>query len=238
MNIISKIMHPSILRFIFFSLKDFKNNNKQVIITEYASNGTLENLINGDNKNKVNDTQKLIITYGIASAMSFLHSHGIIHRDLKPANILLDDFLFPKISDFVLSKFKVISESESCFQSTIGNIKGTPIYMSPENYYNSEYSEYSDAYAFGLIIYQLYTNEKIFDECNYFQVLVLIEKGYRPLFTKEIPSSYKNLIECCWNEDPNKRPLFSEIINELRNNKGFITSTINEDIFNKYMVDK
>lgn len=232
-NITSKITHPSILRYIFFSFRDFKNKNKPVIITEYASNGTLEEIINGDIR--VNDTQKLIITYGIASAMSFLHSHGIIHRDLKPANILLDDFLFPKISDFGLSKFKVVPESESCFQSTIGNIKGTPIYMSPEIYHNSEYSEYSDVYAFGLIMYQLYSNEKIFDGCNFFQVMVLIENGYRPKFTKKIPNAYKNLIERCWNEEANKRPIFSQIINELRNNKEFITSTINKDIFHKYI---
>ena len=36
--------------------------------------------------------------------MSYLHSHNIIHRDLKTGNILEDDYLFPKIADFGLSK--------------------------------------------------------------------------------------------------------------------------------------
>lgn len=102
-NIISKLSHPSVLKFITYSPINFKKKSKPVIITELATNGSLEDLIlmerNGSNK-KINydDTQKLIIIYGIAAGMSYLHSHNIIHRDLKPGNILLDDFLFPKIA--------------------------------------------------------------------------------------------------------------------------------------------
>lgn len=55
---------------------------------KYSSNDILKNI------------NKLIIIYGVASAMSYLHSHKILHRDLKPDNILIDDFLFPKIADF------------------------------------------------------------------------------------------------------------------------------------------
>ena len=109
-NIISKLNHPSILKFILYSPYNFKNKPKPVIITEYAANSSLSQLIEHDRNNPKNrildDTRKLIIIYGIASAMSFLHLHKIIHRDLKPDNILLDDFLHPKIADFGISKKK------------------------------------------------------------------------------------------------------------------------------------
>lgn len=107
-NIISQLNHPSILKFIGYSPVDFNNNNYPVIITELSSNGSLNDIIELERQSLSpqmwNDTKKLINIFGIASAMSYLHKHEIIHRDLKPANILEDDYLFPKIADFGLSK--------------------------------------------------------------------------------------------------------------------------------------
>lgn len=108
-TIISKLNHPSVLKFKGFSPTDFKKRPRPVIITEYAPNGSLEDLILSERQSAAthfDDTVKLIIIYGIASAMLYLHSRNIIHRDLKPANVLIDKFLFPKIADFGLSKIK------------------------------------------------------------------------------------------------------------------------------------
>ena len=125
-NIISKLNHPSILKFIGFILYDFKNKSRPVIITEYASKGALSEYIQ---ESKLNDTLKLILIYGIASAMSYLHSHNIIHRDLKPSNILLDDFLFPKIADFGLSKVKLQSHDNL---KSANSLKGTQYIYHPK----------------------------------------------------------------------------------------------------------
>ena len=82
--------HPSVLKFIGYTLK----NDKPIFITEYMKNGTLQDIIDSE-RNSISPeywdaTQKLITIYGIASGMSYLHSHNVIHRDLKPANILID----------------------------------------------------------------------------------------------------------------------------------------------------
>lgn len=134
-NIIAKINHPSILKFILFSSVDFKSRLRPVIFTEFASNGSLENLIQKEKYSSngiLKNINKLIIIYGVASAMSYLHSHKILHRDLKPDNILIDEFLFPKIADFGLSKVNHFNQVSMTMKSTIGSIKGTPIYMAPE----------------------------------------------------------------------------------------------------------
>ena len=172
-------------------------------------NGSLEDLIllekNHNHLSNFNDTQKLIIIYGIASAMSYLHSHNIIHRDLKPENILIDDFFFPKIADFGLSKINHQRQESMTMKSTDG-IKGTPIYMSPEIWRNGEYSKASDVYAFAIIVYELITKEKPFENFNFFQIPLKISKGYRPEFKNPVPDVYRNLIESCWSQDPSKRP--------------------------------
>lgn len=161
-SILSKLNHPSVLKFIFFSPTNFKHKPKPVIITEYAPNGTLKNFIELSQSNIYNwdDTRKLITVYGIASAMSYLHSHDIIHRDLKPENILMDDFLFPKIADFGLSKINTIEKVDSIIKSADGCIKGTPSYMASEIWFRVEYSKASDVYTFGLILFEIYTQKK------------------------------------------------------------------------------
>lgn len=127
----AKLSHPAIIKFIGFSPVDFKKKNRAVIVTEYLPKGSLNKYIEYENKSIPIDgwdmTKKLIIIYGIAAAMSFLHSNNIIHRDLKPENILLDDSLFPKITDFGLSK-----SCDSNTTQSLAGIKGTPLYCAPE----------------------------------------------------------------------------------------------------------
>lgn len=131
-NIMGKVNHPSIIQYIGFSLFDFDGNPNSVIVTELMNKGSLTNIMKLERSSlsdaKWNDTQKLITIYGIASAMSFLHSNNILHRDLKPDNILMDDDLYPKIADFGLSKIN----EPNFINTTINTIKGTPIYISPE----------------------------------------------------------------------------------------------------------
>lgn len=107
-KIMSSLNHPSIIRYIGYSPKDFDGISKPTIITEYAPNYSLKDIINfeksGLSLSEWNSTRKLIFIYGIASGMSYLHHNNVFHRDLKSENILIDEYFHPKISDFGLSK--------------------------------------------------------------------------------------------------------------------------------------
>ena len=50
-----------------------------------------------------------------------------------------------------------------------------------------------------------------------------------------IPPSYKKLIEDCWNQDPNQRPTFSDIVYKLQNDQGFITDLVVEGEYLDYI---
>ena len=238
-NILAQLNHPSVLKFIGYSPINFKGEQKPVIVTEYSSNGTLENFIKLERKalspDSWNDTKKLINIYGIASAMAYLHSHNIIHRDLKPANILEDDYLFPKIADFGLSKINHQNQESMSLQSTVG-LKGTPIYAAPESWAKFEYTKACDVYAFAIILYQLVTLEEPFQN---FYIPMMYSKvvigGYRPEFKYPIANCYKNLITRCWSADPNDRPTFDYIVNELKTNKEFILDSVDEDEYYDYI---
>ena len=238
-GILSQLIHPAVLRFIGYSPLDFDQTPCPVIITEYSSNGSLNDLIKLDRilsaPKAWTDTKKLINIYGIASAMSYLHSHNIIHRDLKPANILEDENLFPKIADFGLSKIYHQNIDSMTSQSTIG-FKGTPIYIAPEIWQDKKYTKAGDVYAFAMIVYELLTHNEPFKDYNFFTLFSkVIINGERPKFKYPLPRCYRDLIEKCWSSNPEKRPTFNSIINRLRRNKEFITETIDEIEYFNYI---
>ncbi|KAK8870912.1 hypothetical protein M9Y10_008825 [Tritrichomonas musculus] len=240
-DIIAQLNHPALLKFIGFSPTNFKNHPKPVIITELASGGSLDSILDlernfcGDHN--WDDTKKLINIYGIASGMSYLHKHKIIHRDLKPANILLDEYLFPKIADFGLSKDLTKKSEEELLLKLKSGFKGTYAYCAPEVMGKQIYSEKGDVYAFGMIVYEIMTNEILYKGYNQYQVYNDVVKNIRPKFKKEhqVPYCYQKLIEKCWMSYPEKRPTFDYIKNLLETNEDFITKNVDEVEFLNYV---
>lgn len=61
-------------------------------------------------------------------------------------------------------------------------------------------------------------------------ISAVVDEGIRPEIEKEMPEAYRNLIERCWSADPNERPTFDEIDEELKTNEGFITEKIDANM--------
>lgn len=103
----------------------------------------------------LNDTRKMIIIYGTAKAISFLHlqDRQIIHRDIKPENVLLDENGEPRLSDFGFAR--LINQKE--FMSSI---KGTLPYIAPELVREEKVDVKADIYSFGVFMIFL-INEKL-----------------------------------------------------------------------------
>ena len=231
-DILSKVNHASIVKFVGFSPVNFHNEPKPVIITEFVPKGSLYDILDLERRGRAikewNDTQKLIVLYGIASGMSFLHSHNIIHRDLKPANILLDKSYYPKICDFGLSK-----NIDRNKQSTI-SVKGTPVYISPEIWTDQKYTFACDVYAFAIVTYEIIVGAEPWSKLNETTIARNVAKGSRPYIPDYVNSSYRNLITSCWKQNPNERPTFDDILGSLKTDKGFITDLTIENVFKEF----
>ena len=87
----------------------------------------------------------------VAEALDYAHSQGVTHRDIKPANIMLMHSGQIKITDFGIAHLATSSQTQT------GVVKGTPYYMSPEQFSGQKVDGRSDIFSLGTTMFQLLT---------------------------------------------------------------------------------
>ncbi|KAL6749139.1 kinase-like domain-containing protein [Haematococcus lacustris] len=154
----------------------------------------------------------------IVSALIFLHEHKILHGDLKAANVLLasDDSdrrgWIAKVADFGLAR--VLKDNNHIKTQTFGTVT----HMPPELLAKGTLSPSSDVYAVGVLMWELFTAEKVFKQLSDSEViLAVVTKKARPTFPADCPSKYKFLAEKCWADMSELRPSLESLLNELEN---------------------
>ncbi len=96
----------------------------------------------------------------LLDGLGYAHAQGVVHRDIKPSNLLVNDDGRIKISDFG------IAHLDSSSLTQVGEIMGSPGYMSPEQFTGDEPDARSDIYAVGVIAYELLADRKPFTGSN------------------------------------------------------------------------
>jgi tRNA A-37 threonylcarbamoyl transferase component Bud32/HAMP domain-containing protein len=106
--------------------------------------------------------QVLAIGTQLAAALSYAHLSGVIHRDIKPSNMMLSrDGRSLKILDFGIARIAEADPS-ALAQTQIGEILGTPRYMSPEQALGQHIDSRSDLFSVGVVLYELITGQPAF----------------------------------------------------------------------------
>jgi len=132
---------------------------------------------------KDKDIKKVIID--ILCALKYLHNEKNIHyRDANPHNIMLDNNFNVKLGDFGLAK-KFSKEHEHSGSIT-NAFQGSIFYSSPEVVNNQQYTDKSDIWSFGCIIYELISSFPPFAGDN----LLTVASNIASLNYKKLP------IEC------------------------------------------
>jgi|688.fasta_scaffold36906_2 serine/threonine protein kinase len=186
-------------QYIIKYIDSFIHNEHVYIISEYASNGDLQSLIDYNKKyNKKLDNNFISKTIlQIILGLTYLHKYHIVHRDLKPSNIFFDNNWNIKIGDLGIAKF---FPDNNLLHSCIGS----PLYMSPETYSGNGYNELTDIWSLGCILYNMLTYETPYSANNILRLAYLISnENFKPLNDR---TEWTNLLENLLNKDIKFRP--------------------------------
>jgi len=145
----------------------------------------------------------------IASALEYAHDKNIVHRDLKPDNIKITPDGVVKLLDFGLAKaFTEQKEtSGNADQSPtltigateVGVILGTAAYMSPEQAKGKSVDKRADIWAFGVVLYELLTGERLFKGEDVPDTLAQVLTK-EPSFDR-VPIKARRLLKRCLQKD-------------------------------------
>ncbi|MGD0869388.1 MAG: serine/threonine-protein kinase [Bryobacteraceae bacterium] len=153
----------------------------------------------------LNFEQRAELMRKVVLGAQFLHDQGILHRDLKPANILVGADLEPKLLDFGLA-LDVAGQERL---SKIGEVVGTPEYLSPEQASGAEKLDArSDVFSLGAILYELLAGTPPFQAGSVAELLRKIRDEDPQLPRRRdasIPQDLQNICLKALEKDPARR---------------------------------
>ena len=151
----------------------------------------------------------------IVSGLSAAHEKGIVHRDLKPENLFITKDDRVKILDFGLAKLSepggTPTGSEDHTRKALTNpgvVMGTVGYMSPEQVRGQAVDHRSDIFSFGVILYEMVTGRRAFQEESLAETMSAIVKEEPPEMAESNPNispALDRIVRRCLEKKPERR---------------------------------
>eukprot|EP01025_Chloroclados_australasicus_P050496 TRINITY_DN580_c1_g1_i2.p1 TRINITY_DN580_c1_g1~~TRINITY_DN580_c1_g1_i2.p1 ORF type:complete len:773 (-),score=49.23 TRINITY_DN580_c1_g1_i2:287-2605(-) len=231
-NALRSLNHSNIIKYLGCE-RDVKDLVVRVFM-EYIGNYTLLDLVR---KQGCLDEDKVRrYTKQILQGLSYLHQRFIIHRDIKGSNIIWsekDDTV--KLADFGAAK--QLAQYLS-YESSLGNLHGTPQYMSPEALRGEKVSYAADIWGVGCVIIEMFTGKSPWNRTftnKFIAVNVLAQKQCGPPIPEECSQDAKNFLGQCFRINPRERPTAEQLLlhpfmseNEQNRSQQFLRE-VNED---------
>ncbi|KAK0075022.1 hypothetical protein PV325_007493 [Microctonus aethiopoides] len=200
---LSSIAHPNIIR-----IYGVCTENPISLIMEYAEGGSLFNALHCE---RVRYTFGDAMSWALqcARAVKYLHNikpKALIHRDLKSPNLLLiNGNKTLKLCDF---------GTVTALKTNMTNNAGSGLWMAPEVFSGSTYSEKCDIYSWSVILWEVFSRKIPFYDTGKSPTLVAyaVWSGLRPPVFDFIPIPIQCLLKRCWTEEPEDRPAMNEIV--------------------------
>ena len=147
----------------------------------------------------------LDVTY----ALAYAHGRGVVHRDIKPDNIMIERATGRALlMDFGVARTISSAPSPVAGMTRIGEVVGTPEYMSPEQATGEDVDGRSDLYSLGLVAYFAVTGVVAFGGDSAARILARqLSETLPPVASTraDLPTAIADAIDRCIAKEPDAR---------------------------------
>jgi serine/threonine protein kinase len=188
--------HPHVIKFVGACLEGGLFH----IVTAFCAGGSVHDAF-VVRREAFSNAETLRILRESAYGIMHLHKENVIHRDIAARNFLLDEQRNVYVTDFGLARVKTAAYK----------------YMAPESIALKRYSEQSDAFSFGVYIWEVMHRCEPYAgiEINFEMMAGIVNGTLRLSIDVTIATDVKVLMQECWRDDPLKRPSFIAISERL-----------------------
>lgn len=199
------LSHPAIVQ-VFDLVSEGGDDH---IVMEHVAGTTLRERLR--EAGPLRPAQGLPLAAAVAEGLAEAHRHGVVHRDLKSENVLLTAGGQPRIADFGIARRPAESPGpgEHDTLTDAGAVLGTYRVMSPEQAGGEPTDARSDLFAFGVLLYEMFTGQSPFLADNGLATLQRVLHHRPPPasgINPEIPGELSELIDHLLEKQPLLRP--------------------------------
>ncbi|GAA4188108.1 hypothetical protein GCM10022252_22830 [Streptosporangium oxazolinicum] len=171
------------------------------IVSEYVPGPSLERLVRDEGPRDGDSLTRLAI--GTVAALNGIHAADVVHRDFKPANVLVGPD-GPRVIDFGIAR------AVDRFTMTSGGLRGTLIYMSPEQISGDPVGPASDIFSWASTMLFGATGRHAFDGASHPHIYRMILQHHPDLSV--LPAALRDPVAACLAKDPRARPTAAEVM--------------------------
>lgn len=198
-RIAGNLHHENVIRTYDFGVDDSGN---PYLVLEFLEGEDLGKAIRAGRTGDLNN--RLRIASELAAALEYIHPRKVIHRDLKPENVFLLSNGSVKLVDFGIARTTEVSNLTQA-----GMAIGTLPYMSPEQLRGETPTHLVDVYAYGLVLFEMFTGSKAIQSETQQQAFYAIL--HQPLDAAKLraaalPEPLSKLITACAAKEKEQRP--------------------------------
>ena len=177
------------------------------IVTELVEGRRLSEILAAGKPLDFDPVRKWVLDLG--GAIEVLHNLGLLHGAIRPRNVMLLADGRVKLMDIELAGLRDTP--------TLRDDKAPAEYLAPEQTGKAPWTEKTDTYAFGLLVYDVFCGGPPFQASTLEAVVAKQPNGTpAPMRRRRaLPASMESIVMQALEKDPYRRPWMHEMLNSL-----------------------